>query len=68
MMEKCNNCGSDNISGSPDYYSGYIDTCMECGWWENDRPEPKTDWFEVFAGSLFLISIGLLIADCIGLI
>lgn len=59
MMEVCSNCGSENIDSSPGYRSGYIDTCMECGWWEEDIPEEPIDGLPVGCLFLFLAAMGL---------
>lgn len=63
MMEVCSNCGSENIDSSPGYRSGYIDTCMECGWWENDVPEEPIDGFEVGCVVLFFALFGIALLD-----
>jgi hypothetical protein len=63
MMEVCDNCGSENISSSPGYRSGYIDTCMDCGWWEEDIPEEPIDGFPVGCLLLFIALFGLALLD-----
>lgn len=62
-MEVCSNCGSENIDSIPAYRNGCLDTCMDCGWWEEDHPVESVDGFEIGCILLVLAFFGLALLD-----